>query len=152
MIAMSTRNSELFTFIGAAFCTAGALFAAQVLYGACIDISYHAKLNAAGPNQAAAAARTEQLAKLAAGRMPLEAAKQRLAQQGRDGFASIAPVASDDLSAVAGWIHHPSFKPVVAHPIRTPRVVPVEPPAEPAASVQAAPAAAAQISTTAKTK
>ncbi|HEX7480732.1 MAG TPA: hypothetical protein VF331_23225 [Polyangiales bacterium] len=134
---MSTGKSELFTFIGAAFGTAAALFGAQTLYGVCLDLRFHAEKNAALESEVAVATRKSELQKLAAGKLPLEQAKQLLAERGRDGFGSVAARPSDDLSAVSGWIHHPNFKPVVAHPIRTPRVIAPEPVAAPLAPVAA---------------
>ncbi len=138
---MSTGNSELFTFLGAAFSTIVALFGGQILYAACLDLRFHDAKNGAPQSEAAVAARDEQLQKLASGKLPLEQAKQALAQRGRDGFASVAAHPSDDLSAVAGWIHHPAFKPVVAHPIRTPRVIAPEPVAVPPVAAEPAPEA-----------
>jgi hypothetical protein len=63
--------------------------------------------------------------------------------RGRATIGSIAPQPSQDLSAISGWIHHPSFKPVVAHPIRLPRPPVVTPPkaTEPPAAEPAAAAA-----------
>jgi hypothetical protein len=69
---------------------------------------------------------------LAAGKVPIAQAMQVLAQRGRAGFGSVSPNASEDLSALSGWIRSPSFKPVVAHPIRTARAPVVVAPAAPA--------------------
>lgn len=135
---MSHARSELFAYLGAALATLIGLFVLQRLYGSFIDNQYHANLAAAAPSEAGAAAREEDNKLLMAGKLPLDAAMQRMAQRGRGSFGSIAPQPSEDLSALSGWIHLPGFKPAIAHPIRTPRVEPVAPPPV----VEAAPAPA----------
>jgi hypothetical protein len=92
----------------------------------------------AGPAEGMLAARQEDQAGLQKGKIPLDQAISRLAQRGRGSVNSIAPAPSADLSAISGWIHFPGFKPVVAHPIRTPRA-PVAEVAQPAAADAAAP-------------
>jgi hypothetical protein len=132
---MSNGRSELFTYLGAAFSTAIGLFVVHQLYASYIDVKYHERLAQAGPNEAVLAARDEDQKQLAKGKMPLDQAMQLLTARGRGAFASIAPAASEDLSALSGWIRHPSFKPVVAHPIRTPRAPVVAAPPPEAAEV-----------------
>src|SRR4051812_11356329 len=121
MSHVSQRRQELFVYMGAAFATAGALFAAQILYGSFIDQQYHATLKEAGPYQAVLDKREGGNKTLESGKIPLEAAKQLIVQKGRAGISSIIPTRSEDLSPLSGWIQHPAFKPVVAHPIRVPR-------------------------------
>lgn len=137
---MSNAKSELFVYLGAAFATLIGLGVLQAWYGSIIDLRYHADLAAAGPSEAMLTARQEDQAGLQKGKIPLDQAISRLSQRGRGSFNSIAPQASTDLSAISGWIYHPSFKPAVAHPIRTPRA-PV------AQAAEAAPAAEAQPAT-----
>lgn len=140
---MSNAKSELFVYMGAAFATLIGLFVLQKWYGTYIDHRFHDKLAENGPAEGMLAARQEDQAALQKGKIPLDQAISRLAQRGRGSFNSIAPQPSSDLSAISGWIHHPAFKPVVAHPIRTPRA-PVAETAQPAAAEAAQPAAAPQ--------
>lgn len=136
---MSNAKSELFVYLGAAFATLIGLAVLQQWYGSYIDRRYHADLAAAGPSEAMLAARQEDQAALQKGKLPLDQAISRLSQRGRGSFNTIAPQPSTDLSAISGWIHHPGFKPVVAHPIRTPRA-PVAQAAEAPQPAAAAPA------------
>jgi hypothetical protein len=138
---MSNGRTELFAFLGAAFATLIGLFVANRLYASYIDVQYHARLAAGAPYEAVASAREQEQTQLAGGKIPLDTAMQLLAQRGRGNFGSIAAAPSDDLSALSGWIRHPNFKPVVAHPIRTPRAPEVVAP--PPVVVEAPPAAPA---------
>ena len=117
---MSNAKSELFTFLGAAFATLLGLLVLQKAYGSYIDVSYHRRIQEAGPSEALLEARKADEAQLQKGKLPLSQAMARLGAA-RTSAASIAPQPSQDLSAVAGWIHHPSFKPAVAFPIYVPR-------------------------------
>lgn len=128
---MSHGREELFVFMGAAFATAFGLFAAQVLYASYLDQAYHAEIAAAGPNQALLDKRAAWDKALESGKLPIEQAMKLAADKGRGGIGSVAPVYSEDLSPISGWIHRPGFKPAVAHPIRTARTV------EPAAAAPA---------------
>jgi hypothetical protein len=142
---MSNGRSELFIFLGVAFATAIGLFVANRLYATYIDRKYHAELAERAPHEAVLAAREEEQKLFAQGKMPLEQAMQRLSERGRAGFVPIAPAASEDLSPISGWIHRPGFKPVAAHPIRTPRApAVVAPPPEAAEPAPAEPAPAAK--------
>lgn len=140
-------RSELFVFVGAAFSTAIGLFAAQAFYASYIDQAYHAELYAAGQSQVVLDARAAAKKQLESGKIPLETAKKLVAQKGRGGIGSVAPVQSEDLSAISGWIQRPGFKPAIAHPIRLPRAPlapePQAPAVDPnaAAAPEAAPAA-----------
>ena len=138
---MSNGRSELLIYLGAAFATLIGLFAVHWLYASYIDNRYHQQLAAGGPHESVLVARDEDQKLIAQGKIPLDQAMQLLTTRGRGGFTSIAPAASEDLSPISGWIRHPNFKPVVAHPIRTARAPEVaapppaaEPPVTPSAS------------------
>ena len=147
---MSNAKSELFVYLGAAFATLIGLAVLQKWYGTYIDVRYHAAMAEAGPAEAMLSARQEDQAGLQKGKIPLDQAIGRLAQRGRGSFNAIAPSPSADLSAISGWIHHPGFKPVVAHPIRTPRA-PVAEATPPTAANPATPTAAQPAAPTAAT-
>lgn len=140
-------RSELFLFLGVAFATAIGLFVLNKWYLSYFDVHYHAKMAEAGPYESVVAAREDDQKALAGGKLPIDQAMQRLAQRGRVGFGSVAPTPSEDLSPVSGWIRHPAYKPVVAHPIRTPRAPapkPVAASSAPASADEAAPDPAPQ--------
>ena len=124
---MSTGKSELFTYLGASIGTLIGLYALYIGYGTYLDQSYHAQLAANGPAEVLVAAKAEQQKALESGRMPIEQAMQKLAAGGRDSIAKIKPIPSTDLSPISGWVKHPSYETVVAHPIRTPRVFDAQP-------------------------
>jgi hypothetical protein len=129
---MADGRTELFTFMGAAFATLVGLFVLHGWYASYIDVRYQDSIASSGPAEGMVAAREADEKQLAAGKIPIAQAMQTLAQRGRTAFGSVSPNASEDLSAVAGWIHSPHFKPVVAHPIRTARAPVVAAPAAPA--------------------
>jgi hypothetical protein len=139
---MSTARSELFTYMAAAFATVLGLFTLQQVYGACIDVAYHAELAQRGPNEKLLALRKGETDTLGASKLSIDRAKSLLAEKGREGFGSVAPTQSDDLSAVSGWVRLHSFKPAINHPIRTARVVPVVVPAPAPADIAPVPVAA----------
>lgn len=124
---MSNAKNELFLYIGAAFATLFGLFVLHRAYAAIVDVSYHKRLGQAGQAEALVAARQADEAALQKGKIPVDQAIARLGK-GRATIGSIAPQQSQDLSAISGWIHHPKFKPVVAHPIRLPRPPAAQPP------------------------
>jgi hypothetical protein len=135
-------RQDLFVFIGAALATAFGLFAAQAFYASCIDRAYHEELASAGPSQALLDKQAAWDKALQSGKLPLEQAKKLAADKGRGGVGSVAPVFSEDLSAISGWIHRPNFKLAIAHPIRTARdTTPIAVAPEPAAPTDAAAAA-----------
>ncbi|MEY4578152.1 MAG: hypothetical protein RL701_2855 [Pseudomonadota bacterium] len=134
---MSNGKSELFVFLGASFATLFGLVALQQWYGSYIDIRHHQRLQEGGPSEALLTSRRDDELQAQKRKLPLDQAISRLAQRGRGSFSSIAPAPSQDLSAIAGWIHHPGFKPVTAHPIRTPRATAVV--AAPVTEASAAP-------------
>jgi hypothetical protein len=152
---MSQARSELFAFIGAALATTIGIFVAQQLYFSYIDQAYHADLKLNAANKAIVDMRQAEADKLASGKIPLDRAKALLAERGRGGFGSVAPVQSSDLSPISGWIRLHSFKPAIAHPIRTARVAePIAVPAvvEPAPEVVPAPAPQSPATPTPKQK
>src|SRR6476469_4210025 len=113
---MSTSGrSELFTYMAAAFSTTIGIFVVQQLYASYIDQRYHAELKQNGAVESVVAMKQGWADKLEAGKMPIEQAKAVLAQKGRTGFGAVAPVQSDDLSPISGWIRYHGFKPAIAH-------------------------------------
>ena len=140
---MSNAKNDLFLYMAAALATLVGLFVLHRAYAAIVDVSYHKRLAQAGQSEALTAARQADEAALQKGKIPLDQAVARLGK-GRTTIGSVAPQQSQDLSAISGWIHHPKFKPAVAHPIRLPRPPAAQPPKAtepPAASI--APAVAA---------
>ncbi len=133
-MSQEDSRSEFFVYIGVACAVAGGLFAAQIFYGTYIDMSYHAQLMETAANEPLLAERATQREKLDNGKLPIEQAKALIAQRGRVGIGTIAPVQSDDLSAVSGWIRKPGFQAAVAHPIRVARA-PIAPVPAAAAAV-----------------
>jgi hypothetical protein len=121
--AMSTGKSELLAFLTISIGTLIGLFALHFGYTTFLDRRYHAELAEGGAAPSLVAARAEQKQKLDSGRIPIEQAMKDLGTKGRDAFASVKPIPSTDLSAVSGWVRHPAFQSVVAHPIRAPRSV-----------------------------
>lgn len=138
---MSNAKNDLFLYMAASFATLVGLFVLHRGYAAMVDVSYHKRLAEAGPTESVTLARQADDAALAKGKIPVDQAIARLGK-GRATIGSVAPQQSQDLSAISGWIHHPKFKPAVAHPIRLPRPPAAQPPKAtepPAASI--APAA-----------
>ena len=135
---MSNAKNELLLYLAAAFATLIGLFVLHRAYGAILDLSYHKRIQEGGPSETVTAARQADEAVLEKGKIPLEQAMARLGH-GRATIGSVAPQPSQDLSPISGWIHHPNFKPAVAHPIRLPRAPAAVPPKAtqpPAASVE----------------
>jgi hypothetical protein len=128
-------RSELLAYMGAATATIALLFGLQIWYATYLDTHVVNVHPADAPADAKLAARRErEQAKLSGGKLPIARAKAELARQGRSAFPTIAPKASTDLSAMAGWMHRPGFKPY------EPRAMPA-----PAAPIEAAPAEAAPV-------
>jgi len=140
---MSNAKSELFVYLGAALATLIGLAVLHKWYATYIDLRHHARMAEAGPIEGSLTARQEDQAALQKGKIPLDQAISRLAQRGLGSFNSIAPAPSSDVSALSGWIHLPGFKPVTAHPIRTPRAPVAQAPANEATQPAAAQPAAA---------
>jgi hypothetical protein len=142
---MSNAKNELFLYLAAAIATLIGLFVLHRAYGAIVDVSYHKRLQEAGPSENVTAARQADEAALQKGKLPVDQAIARLAR-GRATIGSVAPQPSQDLSAISGWIYHPKFKPAVAHEIRVPRPPAATPPkaTEPPAASLAPPVIAPQ--------
>jgi hypothetical protein len=139
---MSNAKNELFLFMAAAFATLFGLFVLHRGYASIIDVSYHKRLQDAGQSENVVTARQADQAALQKGKLPVDQAMARLGK-GRVTIGSIAPQPSRDLSPISGWIHHPSFKPAVAHPIRLPRPPVATPPKATEPPAASEPAAAA---------
>lgn len=106
------RRTELLVYMGATFATIAGLFTLQAWYATYIDVSVvHGAHGDVGLNSGVVAAREAEKAKLSSGRMPIDAAKKALATRGREAAATLAPKASDDLSAMSGWVYRPGFAP-----------------------------------------
>jgi hypothetical protein len=127
-------RTELLTYMGVATVTVAALFGLQMWYASYLDVAVVHARSHAPLNSAVAARREEEHKKLSSGAMPIDKAKQLLAERGRTAVPQIAAVGSTDLSAMSGWMHRPGFKPY------EPRKQPAPPPAP--APVEAQPAAA----------
>lgn len=148
---MSTARSDLLLYIGVALATVIGLFVLHTWYGTFLDQQFHSNLADRGPSEALLAAREEEQKALGSGKVPIAQAMSVVGRQGRP--ASVKPAASQDLSAVSGWIHQRGFKPQTAFPVRTAQkpaaaaaaeaAPAAEPAATPAAAEPAAPAAPA---------
>src|SRR5689334_11761971 len=111
-------RQELLAYMGSALVTIAALFGLQYWRATYLDVAVvHASRLDVPLNEKVAAVRAEEQKKLSSGRRPIDQAKRELAQRGRAAFPNIAPKASDDLSAMSGWINQPGFK---AYEPRTP--------------------------------
>ena len=147
---MSTARSDLLLYIGVALATVTGLFVLHFWYGTFLDVRFNASLADRGPSEALLAAREEEQKALGSGKVPLAQAMSVIGRQGRP--ASVKPAASQDVSAVSGWIHQRGFKPQTAFPVRTEKkpavaaaaaAAPVAPAAEPTPAPAAEPAAPA---------
>lgn len=124
------RRTELLVYMGATLATIAGLFTLQAWYATYIDVSVlHGDHSDVGLNPGVVATREAEKAKLSSGRMPIESAKKLLATSGREAAAKVAPKASDDLSAMSGWVYRPGFAP---YEPRKPRAAASETPATPA--------------------
>jgi hypothetical protein len=127
-------RTDLLAYLGTAIATTIGLFTLQAICVSYIDVSVvHASLATASQDPTIAGKRAQEAQKLSSGAMPLERAKEALAQRGRAVSNKIAPAQSTDLSAMSGWIHQPAFAPYV------PKAAPVAAPVEASASDEAAP-------------
>jgi len=103
-------RSEFFVYMGAAIGTSVMLFVAQQVYASYLDVHVvHAAWNEAGRDAKVVAKREAEKQALSGGKMPIDKAIEALAQRGRGASNSIAPVASDDLSAMSGWAFRHGF-------------------------------------------
>jgi hypothetical protein len=107
-------RSELLTYMGAALGTIAVLFGLQIWYATYLDthvVNVH-PLDAPADAKVAER-RAQEQAKLSGGKMPIARAKELLVSRGRSSYPTIVPKASEDLSAMSGWMHRPGFKPYV---------------------------------------
>lgn len=107
-------RKELLVALGTALATTAGLFTLQLWYASYLDVAViHGPLSRLPVDAKLRAMRDQEQAKLASGRMPLDQAMEALAQHGRSGFPALAARASEDLSAMSGWVHKPGFRPYV---------------------------------------
>lgn len=105
-------RQELLAYLTSATVTIVALFGLQYWYETYLDVAVvHAQRTDAPLNEKVVTVRAEEQRKLSSAPLPIDQAKRALAQRGRTGFPRVAPKPSDDLSAMAGWIYQPGFKP-----------------------------------------
>ncbi|MEY4545847.1 MAG: hypothetical protein RL685_2042 [Pseudomonadota bacterium] len=111
-------GKELLVSLGTALATGAGLFAMQLWYASYLDVAViHGDVSEVRMGAKLEAVRNEEQAKLASGTVPIQTAMAALAQNGRNAYAKIAAKPSDDLSAMAGWIHKPGFRPYVPRPV-----------------------------------
>lgn len=121
-------RSEFFVFMTAAIGTAVTLFVVQQVYASYLDVDVvHAGWADAPRDAKIVAMREAEKQKLESGKLPIEKAMQALAQRGRGASNAIAPVQSEDLSAMSGWAFRHNFVPYTPRPAApTPAAVPAE--------------------------
>jgi hypothetical protein len=108
---MNSR-SELLAYLTVTLATIVGLFVLQSWYASYLDVSVvHGSMRDAPANAKVHAAREQEQAKLAAGKLPIDAAKRMLVERGRQASPGVTPQPSDDLSAMSGWVFRPGFKP-----------------------------------------
>jgi hypothetical protein len=140
-------RSEFLVFMGAAIGTAVTLFVAQQVYASYIDVNVVHGHWADAPRDAKIVAMREAEQKaLSGGKLPIQRAIEQLGQRGRGASNKIAPMQSEDVSAMSGWAFKHGFAAYAPRKAAPPPVaVPAEGtvPADGAAPVEgAAPAAA----------
>jgi hypothetical protein len=129
-------RSEFFVFMGAAIGTTVMLFVAQQVYASYLDVNVvHAAWEDAPRDAKIVAKRSAEQQALSGGKMPIAQAIEALALRGRTGSNRIAPVASDDLSAMSGWAFRHGF---TAYAPRTVTAVAAAPAADPASAPEGA--------------
>ena len=139
---MSARD-QFFQYLGIAGGSLIGLFVLQGFVASYLDISFHADLNERGSHDVVDKARATEAAQLGGiGESMGKLAKSRSAD------ALIVPSASDDVSAMSGWVHHPDFaiyEPAAAAPVapELPAPAPTAAPPAAVAPVKAAPVKAA---------
>jgi hypothetical protein len=103
-------RSEFFVFMGAAIGTAVTLFVAQQVYASYIDVNVVHGNWADAPRDAKIVAMREAESKaLSGGKLPIQQAIEQLAQRGRGASNKIAPMQSEDVSAMSGWAFKHGF-------------------------------------------
>jgi hypothetical protein len=111
-------GKELLVSLGTALATGAGLFAMQLWYASYLDVAViHGDVSDVRMGAKLEAVRNEEQARLASGTVPIQTAMAALAQHGRNAYAKISAKPSDDLSAMAGWIHKPGFRPYVPRPV-----------------------------------
>ena len=136
---MSDAQRDLFGFLGAALGVIVGLFVVQELYGSFLDVQAHAQLAEVGVFPELAAVRDAEAKKLAAAKVPIDEAMGAVAERGRAGIRSVAPVPSDDLSAMSGWIHRKGFTAYVPRTAQAAVPAAVQPPPSEVAAPEEAP-------------
>jgi hypothetical protein len=140
-------RSEFFVFMTAAIGTTVALFVAQQVYASYLDVKVvHSAWQEAPRDAKIVAMRAAEKQKLGSSKVTIEQAMEALAQRGRGASNRIAPVPSEDLSAMSGWAFRHNFAPYTPRPAAPPpAAVPAEgavPLAGPITAEGAAPAPA----------
>ena len=103
-------RSEFLVYMGAAIGTAVTLFVVQQVYASYLDTSVvHGKWADAPRDAKIVAVRDAEHKALAGGKLPIEQAMAQLAQRGRGASNTIAPVQSEDTSAMSGWAFRHGF-------------------------------------------
>jgi len=121
-------RSEFLVFMGAALGTTLALFVAQQVYASYLDVHVvHGAWEGAPRDAKIVAKHAAEQQALQGGKMPIDKAMQALAQRGRGASNRIAPVQSDDVSAMSGWIHRRDFAPYAPRQAAAAQVAPAEP-------------------------
>jgi hypothetical protein len=104
-------RSEFFVFMGAAIGTAVTLFLVQQVYASYIDVNVvHGKWADAPRDAKLAAMREAEQQALSGGKLPIKQAIEQLGQRGRGSSNKIAPLQSEDVSAMSGWAFQHGFK------------------------------------------
>lgn len=98
-------QKEFIQFMGLAGGTLLGLFALQYWFGTYIDVGYHDALSERGGFEVVEETRAQERKAL----VGLPAAMSKLAKS-RSADARVTPKASDDVSAMSGWVQHPAFE------------------------------------------
>jgi len=130
-------RGELLAYLGSALTTIVVLFGAQYWYASYLDVAVVHGDRDMPMDAKLAAVRDDEHKKLSSGALPIDRAKQALAQRGRLGFPRITPKVSEDLGAMSGWINKPGFAAYQPRQPQAPAAAPGDALAEPGA-VQAA--------------
>jgi hypothetical protein len=103
-------RSEFFVFMGAAIGTTLFLFVAQQVYASYLDVNVvHGGFDDAPRDAKIVAMRAAEQQALSGGKMPIDKAIETLAQRGRGASNKLAPLQSEDVSAMSGWAFKRGF-------------------------------------------
>lgn len=103
-------RSEFFVYMGAAIGTTVFLFLAQQVYASYLDVNVvHGGFADAPRDGKIVAMRAAEQQALSGGKMPIDKAIEALAQRGRGASNKIAPLQSEDVSAMSGWAFKHNF-------------------------------------------